>query len=87
METLLEFLKAHYDYTLMGIVLFYMTGAILGWQWIVDATRHERRFGFGRFIYEHFKEVGYRRYQILLGFLLFCVGLFYWFFERSSFFK
>lgn len=73
MENIFEFLRAHFEYTLIAGGLLFLIGTILDWKWVYrptvgDKVRHA-------FIFEVWGEKGYRVFIGICGLILTICGL------------
>jgi len=73
MENLLELLKAHYQYVLIGGGLIFLIGAIRDWKWVYRATSGIRARH--AFIFEVWGEKGYRVFIGFCGLALVLCGV------------
>lgn len=73
MKTLLEFLKIHYQFVLIGVGLIIFISALRNWKWIINPTIGDKtRYAF---IFAMWGEKGYRVLIGLLGIVLIICGI------------
>ena len=75
METIFEFLRAHFEYVLIAGGLLILIGAILDWKWVSSATVGDKARH--AFIFEVWGERGYRVLIGICGLVLVICGLVY----------
>lgn len=73
MESIFDFLRAHFEYTLIAGGVFFTIAAIRGWKWAYEASEEKKaRYAF---IFEMWGEKGYGVFVGICGLLLIFSGL------------
>lgn len=75
MENIFEYLKAHYQFVLIGFGLILIVGSILKWKWILEPSGKMKNSFIFSIIIDKWGESGLRFIHIILGILLIVCGV------------
>lgn len=70
MENIFEFLKAHYEWLLMGLGVLEIIGSILKWSWLLEPSGKMKNFLILSAIINKWGENGLRGINIFFGIVL-----------------
>lgn len=73
MDKVIEFLKQHYQFPVIGVGLLLLIGAIRNWKWVTEASLNEERKHY--FIFAMWGKEGYRTFVGIAGFILIVLGI------------
>ncbi|MDO4764032.1 MAG: immunity 17 family protein [Flavobacteriaceae bacterium] len=75
MESVFEYLKAHFEFVLIGFGLLVIIGSILRWSWILEPSGKMKNSFICSAIIDKWGENGLRAINIFLGTLLIICGV------------
>lgn len=75
MENIFEYLKAHYQFGLIGFGLILIVGSILKWSWILEPSGKMKNSFIYSAIIDKWGENGLRGIHIFLGIMLIICGI------------